>query len=166
MQIAQTHEQISALRKFQNYCEILNVLLLSCNASRAKSMSEFNEPFSIRPQLSNVSHSQQGGVFLVEVSFEYSAWDSSEPPQRIFDVNCTFEVSYRVRDEYIPSEEERSSFSRGTAVFHCWPYAREFFTDITSRLGHTVPALPLLRITPKKPEAAPEQESLPAPNRT
>jgi hypothetical protein len=164
MQIAQTREQISALRKFQNYCEILNVSLLSCSAFRAKASSEiYSEPFSLRPQLSNVINSQDGGVFLVEVSFEYSGWDSSEPPQRIFSVNSTFEVSYRVRDNYVPTEEERSSFSKGTAVFHCWPYAREFFRDITSRMGHTVPPLPLLRITPKKSEQPAEPSSLPAP---
>jgi hypothetical protein len=90
---------------------------------------------------------------VVEVAFEYAAWDSSEPPERIFLVTCSFEVCYRLKESYVPSEEERLSFSRGTAVFNCWPYAREFFRDITARLGHPTPALPLLRITPKKSEA-------------
>jgi hypothetical protein len=65
-------------------------------------------------------------------------------------VDCVFEVAYRIRDSYSPSEAEKSSFSRGTAVFNCWPYAREFLRDVTARLGHQVPALPLLRISPKK----------------
>ena len=156
MQISQTKEQIRALSAFQNHCEIQNITLQSCTATRAKAGTEFREPFSVRPVLSNISSSLQGEHFVVEVSFEYAAWDSSEPQERLFLVNATFEVAYRIRDGYMPSDEEKSSFSRGTAVFNCWPYAREFFRDITSRLGHQTPVLPLLRITPKKTEAPKE----------
>ena len=155
MRISQTTEQISALRSFQDHCEIETITLQSCTVTRAKTGAQFNEPFSVKPTLSNVSFFHQGEQFVVEVSFEYAAWDSSEPPERIFLVNCTFEVCYRLRDAYVPSDAERSSFSRGTAVFNCWPYAREFLRDITARLGHQVPVLPLLRITPKKAEAKP-----------
>jgi len=113
--------------------------------------------------LSNISPSQTEQQLIVEVSFEYAAWDSSEPQQRIFLITCTFEVCYRLRDSYTPTEVEKQSFSRGTAVFNCWPYAREFFRDITARLGHQTPSLPLLRITPKKVEtvAQPEPQALP-----
>ena len=163
MQISQTTEQIAALKSLQDRCELDNISLQSCNATRAKAGIQFSEPFSVKPMLSNVSSSQQGEQFVVEVAFEYAAWDSSEPPQRIFQVNCSFEVCYRVKDSYIPTEDERHSFSRGTAVFNCWPYAREFFRDITARLGHPTPALPLLRITPKKSEAiATQPETIPA----
>ena len=173
MQLAQTTEQIKALSAFQRHCEIENVTLQSCAATRAKAGVEFKEPFAVNPALSNIASSFQGQRFVVEVSFEYTAWDSSEPRERLFKVDCTFEVSYRLRDEYQPSEEEKLSFSKGTAVFNCWPYAREFLRDITARLGHQTPALPLLRITPKrastKPpseqqlESKPEQGALPEP---
>jgi hypothetical protein len=163
MQISQTTEQIAALKSLQDRCELENISLLSCNANRAKAGIQFSEPFSVKPVLSNVSNFQQGEQFVVEVAFEYAAWDSSEPPQRIFLVTCSFEVCYRVRDAYAPTEDERHSFSRGTAVFNCWPYAREFFRDITARLGHPTPALPLLRIMPKKSEPTPKPpESVPA----
>jgi hypothetical protein len=152
MQISQTKEQIKALSAFQNHCEIESITLQSCTAIRAKAGTEFREPFSVKPVLSNISSFLQGDRFIVEVSFEYAAWDSSEPPERIFLVNSTFEAAYQIRDGYLPSDEEKSSFSRGTAVFNCWPYAREFLRDITSRLGHQTPAIPLLRIIPKKAE--------------
>jgi len=160
MQISQTSEQIKALSTFQGHCEIEGITLLSCNTSRAKAGTSFREPFSVKPALSNISSSVQGGQFVVEVSFEYSAWDASEPPERLFLINCTFETIYRIRDDYSPSDEEKHSFSRGTAVFNCWPYAREFLRDITARLGHQTPALPLLRITPKKVEPTEEEPSL------
>jgi hypothetical protein len=150
MHISQTQEQIDALTAFQNHCEIDGITLLSCTVTRAKAGTEFREPFSVKPALSNISSSLQGERFVVEVSFEYTAWDSSDPPERLFLVNCTFEVGYKIRDAYAPSEAEKSSFSRGTAVFNCWPYAREFLRDITSRLGHQTPVLPLLRISPKR----------------
>jgi hypothetical protein len=153
MQISQTREQIQALSALQAECEIQAVTLLSCTVVRAKSPSSFREPYSVKPALSNISFVRNGGALIVEVSFEYSAWDSSEPPERLFLVNCAFEVSYEIDEDYHPSNEELSSFSRGTAVFNCWPYAREFLRDITARIGHQTPALPLLRIVPKKADA-------------
>lgn len=150
MQISQTKEQIAALRSFQDHCEIESITLQSCSATRAKANARLQEPYAVKSTLCNVAATFDGEHFVADVSFEYDAWDSSDPAQRIFLVHCSFEVCYRMRDGYIPSEYERSSFSRGTVVFNCWPYAREFFRDITSRLGHSVPPLPLLRITPKK----------------
>ncbi len=151
MQISQTQEQIDALRAFQDHCELEGITLQKCTATRAKAGTQFKEPFSVKPVLSNISSSIQGEQFVVEVEFEYAVWDSSEPPERLFLVDCGFEVGYRIRDTFMPSEAEKSAFSRGTAVFNCWPYAREFLRDITARLGHQAPPLPLLRITPKKP---------------
>jgi hypothetical protein len=150
MQLSQTTEQIQALSALQANCEIQSVTLLSCNVIRAKAGSaKFTNPYSVKPVLSNIAPSCQDGFLIVEVSFEYSAWDASEPPERLFLVNCTFEVSYQLRNNYCPTSDQISSFGRGTAVFNCWPYAREFLQDITSRIGHQTPALPLLRIVPK-----------------
>ncbi len=154
MRISQTPKQIEALKSFQDHCEIESITLLSCDAVRAKCGTQFEEPFSVRPALTNISNSLQDREFIADVSFEYTAWDSSEPPTRLFAVNCTFEVCYRILDDYVPSEDERSSFSKGTAVFNCWPYAREFLREITERLGHQAPPLPLLRIVPKKSPVA------------
>jgi len=159
MQISQTKEQIAALSAFQQHCEIESITLQNCSAVRAKSGTSFKAPFTAKPVLSNVSSIMRDGTLTAEVSFEYSAWDSSEPPERVFLVNCVFEASYRLIDGYGPSADEISSFTKGTAVFNCWPYAREFMRDITARLGHTAPALPLLRIVPKRPEAQPPQEA-------
>ena len=152
MLISQTKEQIKALSAVQANCEIQSVTLLSCNVIRAKEGSRFREPYSIKPALSNIASSRCDGQLVVEVSFEYSAWDSSEPPERLFQVNCTFEVTYQLNENYDPAPEEIASFSRGTAVFNCWPYAREFLQDISSRIGHRAPTLPLLRIVPKRVE--------------
>jgi hypothetical protein len=159
MRLSQTKEQIKALSAFQDHCEIDTITLQSCDATRAKAGAEFKEPFEVKPSLTNISSSFQGKNFVVEVSFEYTAWDSSEPRERLFKVDCTFEVSYRLRDEYHPTEEEKSSFSKGTAVFNCWPYAREFLRDVTARLGHQTPPLPLLRISPKKTVSAPSTDT-------
>jgi len=161
MRISQTDEQIKALSAFQNHCELEAITLQSCTTMRAKAGAQFKEPFAVKPALTNIASSVQRGRFVVEVSFEYTAWDSSDPPERLFKIDCTFEVCYLLQDEHQPTEEEKSSFSKGTAVFNCWPYAREFLRDITARLGHSTPALPLLRITPRKTEPAgtPEVEA-------
>lgn len=160
MLLSQTGEQLKALGEFQNHCELRDVTLLMCSALRAKFAKAPREPISIKPSLSNISSRFEGSSFIVEVSFEYSAWDSSEPPERVFLINSTFEVSYEMMDEYAPPRDAIESFSRGTAVFNCWPYAREFLSDVTARLGHRAPPLPLLRIAPKRElKSAPKQES-------
>jgi hypothetical protein len=153
MQISQTKEQINALNAFQNHCELEAITLLSCATNRAKAGSSFVEPFEVKPTLSNTASFVQGDRFIVEVSFEYTAWDSSDPRQRLFKIDCAFEVCYRLQDDHEPTEEQKSSFSKGTAVFNCWPYAREFLSDMTARLGHQTPPLPLLRITPQKADS-------------
>jgi hypothetical protein len=160
MRISQTKEQIRALRTFQDHCELEAITLQSCTATRAKAGSQFAEPFEVKPALSNIASSVQGERFVVEVSFEYTAWDSSEPPARLFKIDCAFEVCYLLKDGHKPTDEEKSSFSKGTAVFNCWPYAREFLTDITARLGHQTPTLPLLRVTPKRTDPTPAVTSL------
>jgi len=163
MRISQTKEQISALNAFQNHCELEAISLQSCTTSRAKAGSQFQEPFEVKPVLSNIGYSVQGERFVVEVSFEYTAWDSSDPPERLFKIDCTFEACYLLLDAHVPTEEQKSSFSKGTAVFNCWPYAREFLRDMTARLGHQTPALPFLRITPKKPEPVASSQPDPLP---
>ncbi|SPF52025.1 hypothetical protein SBA4_4800018 [Candidatus Sulfopaludibacter sp. SbA4] len=152
MQVSQTTEQIEAPSSVQANCEIQAVALQSCTVVRAKTGTDFKEPFSVRPALSNIASSHHDSLLAVEVSFEYAAWDSGEPSQRLFAVNCTFEVVYHLKDGYTPGSDELNSFSRGTAVFNCWPFAREFLRDVTARIGHQTPVLPLLRIVPKKPE--------------
>ena len=150
IRLAQTQEQFSALRRFQDKCELETITLLACNATRGDAGADYNAPYSIRPGVSNVSSSQSDRTFVVKISFDYDAWDASEPSQRLFQVNCTFEVAYKLREGYIPSDEEKTSFSRATAVFNCWPFAREFFRDMTNRLGHNAPVLPLLHVIPKQ----------------
>src|SRR2546427_13046045 len=105
MQVSQTTEQIQALSRVQANCEIQEITLLSCTVTRAKVGTEFKEPFAVRPAVSNISPSHRGDSLVVEVSFEYSAWDSSDPPERLFLVNCTFEVVYHLKNDYKPTDE-------------------------------------------------------------
>jgi hypothetical protein len=107
MQISQTSEQLRALSEFQNHCEIRDITLLSCSVARAKADTLLKAPISVKPSLSNISSHLQGNRFVVEVAFEYSAWDSSEPPERAFSVNGILEVVYDMRDAYKPTEEEK-----------------------------------------------------------
>ncbi len=164
MDISQSAEQIKALTNVQRHCEIISITLQSCSSKRARANTIFKEPFSVKPALSSVNPTLQNRQLVVEIGFEYTAWDSSEPPQRIFQIDCSFEAAYLLNDEYNPSDEELSSFGKGTAVFNCWSYAREFIRDMTSRMGHQAPVLPLLRITPKKQEVDTPQ-AVPAPLR-
>ena len=92
-----------------------------CKVFLSEGSGNSKEPYSVKPALTNVAPSCQDGFFIVEVPFEYSAWDASEPSERLFPVNGTFEVSYRLRSNYCPTSEQIASFGRGTVVFNCRP---------------------------------------------
>ena len=84
--------------------------------------------------------------------------DANKAP--VFSVECVYELCYRLKEDYKPQADEIEAFKNGNAVFNCWPYFREFFQNLTARMGQTPPPLPLLRIVPKpatpvKPEPNP-----------
>jgi len=90
------------------------------------------------------------GTLRIEVVFRFQGFDSSEGKVPLFSIECSFDVEYEIESGFQPSPEAIAVFKDGNAVFNCWPYAREFLQSITSRLGHQTPAIPLLRIVPKK----------------
>jgi hypothetical protein len=92
--------------------------------------------------------------FDVEVAIE--ALGDKDPAKLLFHVDCCFELQYTLAQDYAPTAEEVEAFKRANAVFHCWPYMREFVQSSTQRMGLRVPPIPMLRLEPLPPVEAPK----------
>ena len=83
---------------------------------------------------------------LTSVSSESA---EGKTPQLLFQVKATFVAVYGLPVTEF-SKEAMESFVNTNAVFHAFPYFREFAQSMTSRLGVPPITLPLYRISPPK----------------
>lgn len=86
-----------------------------------------------------------------DIELDMDALGDKDPAKKLFHVDCCFELEYLLKPGYLPTGEELEAFKKGNAIFHCWPYVREFVQNATQRLGLAVPPIPLLRLQPVRP---------------
>ena len=158
MLISPTREEFKAAQSLQTHCDLRQIALLRCAGWRAPAGTQLSEPYTL-----NESHSSTARLIddalAVEVSFEAYAVDANKI--KVFSVECAYELCYGLIDGYRPEGNGVEAFKNGNAIFNCWPYFREFFQNLTSRMGQTPPPLPFLRVAPK-PLVPVESESRPA----
>jgi hypothetical protein len=146
MLISPTREEFKAAQSLQTHCELSQVALLRCAGQRAPAGAQLSEPYTL-----NESHSSTARLIddalAVEVSFDSYAVDANKIT--VFSVECAYELCYGLKDGYRPEGNEIEAFKNGNAIFNCWPYFREFFQSLTSRMGQAPPPLPFLRVAPK-----------------
>jgi preprotein translocase subunit SecB len=94
------------------------------------------------------------GQLVVEVSFRLmGSQKGNEPKNRtVFCVECTFEVSYHLRPEFVPAAEQIKAFKDGNAIFNCWPYCRQYVQEMIQRMGYPPLVLPFLSVQTKHRE--------------
>jgi hypothetical protein len=70
-------------------------------------------------------------------------------------VECEMEAEYFVRPGFQLSPEKAEAFAQGNAIFHLWPYFREFLQSSMTRMGQEPLLAPYLMVMPKaaQPEA-------------
>jgi hypothetical protein len=158
MLISPTREEFRAAQSLQTHCELRLIALLRCAGWKAPTGTPLSEPYTL-----NESHSSAtklvGDVLAVEVAFVAFAVDAKKT--KVFSVECAYELCYGLKEGYRPEGNEIEAFKNGNAIFHCWPYFREFFQNLTSRMGEAPPPLPFLRVAPKS-VAPVEKETGPA----
>lgn len=121
-------------------------------------MVEFSAERTQRPpaggQLSlEMSHRTEEGpaeegrqVFHVRIAVRATAEPEGET---VFEVKTHFEAEYTLAAGYAPVEEQLQAFMEGNAVFHCWPFFREFVQSATQRMGLMAPPMPMLVLAPR-----------------
>src|SRR5581483_12459580 len=76
--------------------------------------------------------------------------DSSDPRRTIFSISSRFRLAYRLENGIQPEESNIRAFMNGNAIFNCWPYLREFTQNLSARMGHFPPPLPLLLVRSRR----------------
>jgi hypothetical protein len=164
MIISQTPEEIKAALALQKKCELKRVVLRQSSASRQEHPeTALTPPFSITISHNSVANEVSNGTLRIEGSVQVKGHDSSKPVMPVFNIECTFDLDYEIQDpSFQPEAESIAAFKDGNAIFNLWPYAREFVNNLTSRMELNAPALPLLRISPKKSGPDKQENTEPA----
>ncbi len=149
--ISQAHEELASVMKFQTHAQLSGVRMKSFCASSADKEPEINDGLQLDLQHSVTRASAEGDSAQFDVKLEIEALGDKDPEKLLFRVECCFELTYSLAPDYHPTEAEIEAFKQGNAVFHSWPYMREFVQSATQRMGLSVPPIPLLRLQPLPP---------------
>lgn len=144
-------DELRLTDEFQRHMRALSAITLkSFSASRAGKEPEAKKGF----RLDLKHYARHCGVSGVNACFDVSltidALADGDPRKPLFHVDCVFELVCELDEQFTPTEEHLIAFQRGNAVFVCWPYMREFVQNAISRLGLSVPPIPLLRVVRKR----------------
>jgi hypothetical protein len=150
--ISQDQAAMKAAYSFQVHANLTDIQLLDCSARVSESFE--SETTELRLQLAVESTvlrivDQKAMVSVsvkVEGQREAGDTESTEPP--LFQTACRYSLTYELADGFSPSDEEQKAFAAGNAVFHAWPYSREFLQSLASKMGISLAPLPLLRLVP------------------
>jgi len=149
----QEQAKVRAARRFQMNAELREIRLLDCSASVADSVEwETGElRLGIRLDPTVLKTEPGSGRFAVRIKVfgDWKEADGGEERPHLMEVACLYAPEYSLKPGYVPSEQEIEAFSEGNAVFHCWPFFREFVYNVTMRMNLRLPPLPLLRLVPK-----------------
>jgi preprotein translocase subunit SecB len=87
---------------------------------------------------------------VLPVSFSVRIVDNAAGSD-IFGVECELEGRYSLRPDYHPTPEEVSAFQEANAVYHYWPFFREFVQSTSTRAGYPPVPVPLLTLSVERP---------------
>jgi hypothetical protein len=154
MIIKQDRGTFELARKFAGNSQLADVRLASCRVwsrrdwrgESVKSQVSFKlSPPAITPD----------AVFL-PIQFTVRMIDDTvEPPASsdVFGAECELEGRYSVRPGYEPTSEEIVAFQEANAVYHCWPFFREFAQGTSVRTGFPPIPIPLLTLSVESPQS-------------
>ena len=156
--IRQAHEELELVWKFQRHAQLSGVRMKGFGASSAEKEPEVTDGLQLDLKHSVPRAGIVGNSAFFDVKLDIEALADKDPAKMLFHVDCCFELSYTLAPDYHPTESELEAFQKGNAVFHCWPYMREFVQNATQRMGLSVSPIPLLRLEPLPPSGAGEKQ--------
>ena len=131
--------------EFIGHAELSAIRMVNFSASRARALPEAEQlQLSMNHRTEAVQSPPGRQLFHVEIEVRSAAGETAEP---VFEAKTRFELEYTLSDGYEPPEAHVQAFMEGNAVFHCWPFFREFVQSSTQRMGLTVPPMPMLVLT-------------------
>lgn len=165
--IQQESARVKAACHFQVNAELKEIELLDCSASVAESLQgatgELRLGMRLDPMVLKAEPGRARFAVRIKVFGDRKEAGTGEDRKHLIEVACRYALGYSLSEGYVPSEQELDAFKEGNAVFHCWPYFREFVHNLTMRMSLQLPPLPLLRLAPKiESKKAPVKRARPA----
>lgn len=84
------------------------------------------------------------GLLLVNADFNVRITDVGDNDD-VAEVKCAFVAAFESHLDDEPSREELDAFAETTGLFAVYPYAREYISDVTRRMGLPALVLDLLK---------------------
>ncbi len=84
------------------------------------------------------------GLLLVNAAFNVRITDVGDNDD-VAEVKCAFVAAFESHLDDEPSREELDAFAETTGLFAVYPYAREYISDVTRRMGLPALVLDLLK---------------------
>ena len=170
MIIQQTAEQATLAFELQTRAEIKSIRLLKSRVASHRLLRPPQGPVVLR--IAHKARQAEGpaGILRLEVDFRVTGVEeqsgvtaqAAKAREPLLVVDCTWVLDYQLASGYRPSAEAVKAFKDGNAVFHCWPYFREYLQSTVSRMNLPPLTLPLLRLMPKPPsQHAAKQSKVP-----
>jgi hypothetical protein len=150
MIIKQNQSSSELARKFASGAQLSDVRLAACRvwSQREWGGSDVKSEVTFKPSVPVIGEK----VVFLPVTFSARMVDNIAEAD-IFGVECELEGRYVLRPDYQPTLEEVAAFQEANAVYHCWPFFREFVQSTSVRTGYPPVPVPLLMLAVEKPSA-------------
>lgn len=115
------------------------------------SHAELDVDLKISPSAQIAPAETDSGLLLVNADFNVSIravtsrGHGNEARDDVADIVCSFTAAFQNSLPEEPTQAELDAFADTTGIFALYPYAREFFSDATRRMGLPVLVLDLLK---------------------
>ena len=140
--LTQSPEELRSAFEVQSHSELGTISLLECSAIR-------NEGPLPEELALDVTHSASWAIVHRTLRVTVEVRMRATAKEEFLSITARYLVEYKLTKDYEPVDQALDAFSNGNAVFNVWPFARELFASLTSRMGLQLPPLPFLRVVPE-----------------
>lgn len=146
--IEQTKEATKLAVSLHQNAEMNSVRMAQAQAYSSRPESSASAPISISFELKAQRSEVSGDDLLVDIFFRMVGIRGAGKHQSkpAINIECTFQLTYKLRPSFKPSQEQINAFQDGNAIFNVWPYCRQYLQDTIVQMGYPPITLPFLRV--------------------
>lgn len=142
--VQQDSQEIARSRQVAAAVELVAVRLTQASFCLSVEPDVIKPPLRIQIRVGSRSRPRKKSSFSVEANLRLKATDASGKQAPTLELECAYLATYSLSADV--DIRAIRAFSRGNAVFNCWPYFREFVQDVCGRVGLPALTLPLFKM--------------------
>lgn len=149
--IEQSPEEVALAVSVNQNCEVESVRILAGKFHVADDL-EAIDSIGLSVNYRNTGSVVRGDRLFVDLWFQVRAGAEGSFS---LEIEAAFQLEYSLRPGFVPVPPEIEAFQSANALFHCWPYFREFVDACAARMNVPVKTLPFLHLRPLRPPGPP-----------